>query len=217
MDRSPTWASHLRDALHPYSLTARSPPCSDIRASFVRVRAETNWVCRPRNRRIRDHYALSRASGSAGSPRCPQDPKSSKRVGLTRRSRCNPAHSALSSPAVDPLEERIRVRQRAASALAQGRLAKLPQAVALLRGLGAERVWLFGSLSTGAVHEGSDVDFMVSGLPASERTSAWLDLEALFGTPVDLVPEEAASSEFRQAVHHNGRDITSLGTEHVAE
>lgn len=159
MDRSPTWASHLRDALHPYSLTARSPPCSDIWASFVRVRAETNWVCRPRNRRIRDHYALSRASGSAGSPRCPQDPKSSKRVGLTRRSRCNPAPSALSSPAVDPLEERFRVRQRAASALAQGRLAKLPQAVALLRALGAERVWLFGSLSTGAVHEGSDVDF----------------------------------------------------------
>ena len=49
---------------------------------------------------------------------------------------------------MDPLEQRIGARQRSAHALAQTLLAKLPQAVALLRGLGVERVWLFGSLTT---------------------------------------------------------------------
>ena len=120
-------------------------------------------------------------------------------------------------PDVDPLEERIRIRQRSDSARAEARLAKLPRAVALLRALGAERVWLFGSLTTGTTHDGSDVDLMVSGLPAHERTSAWLGLEDLFETSVDLVPEEATSLAFRDAVHRRGRDITFLGAEHVAK
>jgi predicted nucleotidyltransferase len=118
---------------------------------------------------------------------------------------------------VDPLEERISAQQRSASALAEARLAKLPQAVALLRGLGVERVWLFGSLTTGATHEGSDVDLMVRGLPSGERTNAWLELEELFEAPVDLVPEEAASSAFRGAVQRRGREITALGGDPVAQ
>jgi predicted nucleotidyltransferase len=118
--------------------------------------------------------------------------------------------------AVDPLEERISARLRRANALADARLAKLPQAVGLLRELGVERVWLFGSLATGAAHEGSDVDLMVRGLPAGARTQAWLALEDLFEGPVDLVPEEAASGAFRDAVHGRGREITSVGGEHGA-
>lgn len=118
---------------------------------------------------------------------------------------------------MDPLAERIGARQRSANALAAARLAKLPRAVALLRGLGVERVWLFGSLSAGATHEGSDVDLMVRGLPSGERTRAWLELEALFEASVDLVPEEAASSTFRDAVHRRGRDITSVGGEPVTQ
>ncbi len=117
---------------------------------------------------------------------------------------------------MDPLEERIRARQQSATALAQARLAKLPRAVALLRGLGGDRVWLFGSLAEGAAHEGSDVDLMVSGLPSAVRTNAWLELEELFGGSVDLVPEEAASRPFRDAVQLRGREITSLGGEHDA-
>jgi predicted nucleotidyltransferase len=101
---------------------------------------------------------------------------------------------------VDPLEERIRARQQCENALGQARLAKLPGAVALLRRLGVERVWLFGSLVTGATHAGSDVDLMVRGLPVGERTKAWLELEEIFGASVDLVPEEASSSAFRDAV-----------------
>jgi predicted nucleotidyltransferase len=97
----------------------------------------------------------------------------------------------------------------------QARLAKLPQAVDLLRARGVERVWLFGSLATGATHPGSDVDLMVSGLPASERTNAWMELEELFDASVDLVPEEAVSTAFRDAVHLRGREITSVGVEHV--
>lgn len=117
---------------------------------------------------------------------------------------------------MDPLEERIRERQRRDSLLAEARLAKLPRAVALLRGLGAERVWLFGSLVTGATHEGSDVDFMVRGLPAGLHATAWMELEKLFEAPVDLVSEEAASVAFREAVHERGREITSVGVEHVS-
>jgi predicted nucleotidyltransferase len=117
---------------------------------------------------------------------------------------------------VDPLEERIRARQRSANALAEARLAKLPRAVALLQGLGAERVWLFGSLTTGATHEGSDIDLMVRGLPPGERTKAWLVLEELFEASVDLIFEEATSSTFRDAVYCRGREITSLGGECVA-
>jgi predicted nucleotidyltransferase len=87
----------------------------------------------------------------------------------------------------------------------------------LLRSLGADRVWLFGSLATGATHAGSDVDLMVSGLPSAERTKAWLELEELFEASVDLVPEEAAGSAFRDAVQRRGREITALGVEHVAQ
>jgi predicted nucleotidyltransferase len=118
---------------------------------------------------------------------------------------------------VDPLEERIRVRRGRENALATERLAKLPRAVALLRRLGVERIWLFGSLATGATHEDSDVDLMVKGLPSAERTKAWLDLEELFETSVDLVPEEVASGTFREAAQRGRREITSLGREHVAE
>jgi predicted nucleotidyltransferase len=70
---------------------------------------------------------------------------------------------------------------------------------------------------TGATHEGSDVDLMVSGLPSAERTNAWLELEELFEGPVDLVPEEAASSAFRAAVRGGGREITTLGGVPVAQ
>lgn len=118
---------------------------------------------------------------------------------------------------VDPLEERIRAEQQSANALARARLEKLPQAVALLRGLGAERVWLFGSLATGATHAGSDVDLMVQGLPSGERARAWFALEQLFDASVDLVPDEAASSTFRDAIRRRGREITSLGAECVAQ
>jgi predicted nucleotidyltransferase len=118
---------------------------------------------------------------------------------------------------VDPLEERIRHRQRSESALGRAWLAKLPHAVAFLRGLGAQQVWLFGSLVTGTTHGQSDVDLMVAGLPASERTKAWLELEEFFGASVDLVPEEVTSSAFRNAVHRWGREITALGAEHVTE
>jgi predicted nucleotidyltransferase len=117
---------------------------------------------------------------------------------------------------VDPLEERFRARQESESALAAARLAKLPQAVALLRAFGVERVWLFGSLTTGATHQDSDVDLMVTGLPSAERARAWLKLEELFDASVDLVPEEAASSAFREAVYRRGREVTALGGEHVA-
>jgi predicted nucleotidyltransferase len=114
---------------------------------------------------------------------------------------------------VDPLEERYRARQESERALAAARLAKLPRAVALLRALGVERVWLFGSLATGATHEGSDVDLMVTGLPSAERARAWLKLEELFDAPVDLIPEEAASSAFREAVYRRGREVTAVGGE----
>ncbi len=110
-----------------------------------------------------------------------------------------------------PLEERIRDRQRRARALADERLARLPEAVALLRSLGAEQVWLFGSLAGGEPHARSDVDLLVRGLPADSRTAAWWELEEHFAAPVDLLREEESGPALRAAVHARGRDVTALG------
>jgi predicted nucleotidyltransferase len=69
-------------------------------------------------------------------------------------------------------------------------------------------------LLDGTTHEESDVDLMVTGLPSGQRATAWLQLEALFEAPVDLVPEEASSATFRDSVRRRGREITTLGDGH---
>lgn len=69
--------------------------------------------------------------------------------------------------------------------------AKAREAGRLLQGLGATRVWLFGSLAWGEPHERSDADLMVEGVPAASWPDAVRAVERLFaGAHVDALRSE---------------------------
>ncbi len=55
------------------------------------------------------------------------------------------------------------------------------------------RVWLFGSLAWGGLHEESDVDLLVEGLTGDLWDAAGAFLEERIGLPVDLVRTEESS------------------------
>ena len=57
----------------------------------------------------------------------------------------------------------------------------------LLESMGASKVFVFGSLATGELRQGSDVDMAVCGLPAKIYFSAVSKASDIFGRPVDLV------------------------------
>lgn len=61
----------------------------------------------------------------------------------------------------------------------------------LARDHGVQRVWLFGSLAGGTVHEHSDLDLLVEGL-AVERLGAALEAAQAVAPEVDLVRLEDA-------------------------
>jgi predicted nucleotidyltransferase len=63
---------------------------------------------------------------------------------------------------------------------------------ALVARFEVRRVWLFGSLAWGGVHEESDVDLLVEGLTADLWDDADAFLEERIGLPVDLVRREEA-------------------------
>ena len=104
-----------------------------------------------------------------------------------------------------------RETERAASATAArvaSRRALLPAMVERLRALGAERIWLFGSLAQhagwGAPSCDSDIDLAVEGLPADRFFAAYGILWDLAGEPVDLVALEDAAPELRQRILSDG-------------
>lgn len=86
-------------------------------------------------------------------------------------------------------------------------MARLPGAVELLRGRGAVRVVLFGSLAAGVPTSESDVDLAVAGLPAATYFDTLAELESLFGAPVDLVRVEEAPESLRQRIAEEGREL----------
>ncbi len=57
---------------------------------------------------------------------------------------------------------------------------------------GATEVWLFGSLCTGDVHGGSDVDLAVRGLSPADHMRAWAAVDRFDDAVVDLVLLEEA-------------------------
>jgi len=63
---------------------------------------------------------------------------------------------------------------------------------ALVARFEVRRVWLFGSLAWGGVHEESDVDLLVEGLTGDLWDAAGAFLEERIGLPVDLVRMEEA-------------------------
>ena len=65
--------------------------------------------------------------------------------------------------------------------------ATVERIVEVLKGFGAKEVYLFGSAATGQMHEGSDLDFAVAGLPPREFYRAVADAMLAAGEPIDVV------------------------------
>lgn len=63
----------------------------------------------------------------------------------------------------------------------------LARAAELLRSAGAREVYVFGSAATGRMHEHSDVDLAVSGLPPRSYIPTLVRVDEVFGRYVDLV------------------------------
>ncbi len=100
----------------------------------------------------------------------------------------------------EALRERSRVLRLAAEAAAQ----------ALAHELGATRVALFGSLARDAIHERSDVDLAIWGLPP-QREGAAADLAArMIDAPVDLVFVERAPESLVDRIERDGVTLVSL-------
>src|ERR1041385_3224524 len=78
-------------------------------------------------------------------------------------------------------------------------------AARFLRGQGAKRVWLFGSLAKGrqpTVH--SDFDFAVEGLPADRFFGSIGHLLQILPRPVDLVELESCPALLREQILEHG-------------
>lgn len=61
------------------------------------------------------------------------------------------------------------------------------RAAEILRAAGAREVYVFGSVANGRVHEHSDIDLAVSGLPPRDFIPAMGRVGDLFGRCIDLV------------------------------
>ncbi|HKQ67868.1 MAG TPA: nucleotidyltransferase domain-containing protein [Polyangiaceae bacterium] len=111
----------------------------------------------------------------------------------------------------DPLVRRIAEEQRRALERADRLRALLPRAVELLQKRGATRVVLFGSLATGVdPHAGTGVDLCVHGLSFEDCADVLLELEALFGSQVDLVHAESAGLRLLRRVARQGKELTHV-------
>ena len=63
----------------------------------------------------------------------------------------------------------------------------LKRSAEILHAAGATAVYVFGSAATGRMHEDSDVDLAISGLPPKDYISAKVKVGNLFGRSVDLI------------------------------
>ena len=78
-------------------------------------------------------------------------------------------------------------------------------AARFLRGQGAQRVWLFGSLAKGrlpTVH--SDFDFAVEGLPGDRLFGSVGHLLQVLPRPVDIVELESCPKLLREQILEHG-------------
>jgi predicted nucleotidyltransferase len=78
---------------------------------------------------------------------------------------------------------------------------------------GVRKVILFGSLAgtDGLVHEGSDIDLAVSGLPEQSETSAWKIAQDATHIRVDLVRLESVPGRMRERIEREGEVLHDTG------
>jgi predicted nucleotidyltransferase len=69
---------------------------------------------------------------------------------------------------------------------------------------GATEVWLFGSVLTGRVHEGSDLDLAARGVPDERFYSAVAAASRAAGMHVDLVDLDACPASLLRTVEARG-------------
>ena len=89
--------------------------------------------------------------------------------------------------------------------------ARLPEVAHALAALGAERVWVFGSVEDGSFDEGSDLDLAVSGLPPERFLVARVVVTDLVPVELDLVELERAPPTLRAHILATGRELGDVG------
>lgn len=113
--------------------------------------------------------------------------------------------SRLVDACAETLRQRVRRSLERAEARAQVLRDRSRDAAAqIARRHGATRVWLFGSLAWGDVHEETDVDLLVEGVPHDLWSAATKTAEDTLEAPVDLVRADEASAELMDRVLKEG-------------
>ena len=64
---------------------------------------------------------------------------------------------------------------------------EIKKAVNLLKNEGCKAVFLFGSMVTGKIHQNSDIDMGIMGLPPKKFFSVYAYLDRELSTKIDLV------------------------------
>jgi predicted nucleotidyltransferase len=85
----------------------------------------------------------------------------------------------------------------------------IEKATNLLKHEGCKNVYLFGSLSTGKIHENSDIDIGISGLPPKNFFSVYAKLDRNLSNKIDLVDFDL-NKEFYELLDSLG-EVVQLG------
>lgn len=109
-------------------------------------------------------------------------------------------------PYIRSLQQRdreIRAARRDRAAIVEQRLSDIVRR--LVDTFGVTKVVLFGSLLTGELHDGSDLDLAVKGLAPAEYWRAIDVATETAGIPVDLVRLEEARDSLTERIQREGR------------
>jgi len=109
------------------------------------------------------------------------------------------------------MDGRRRDAQRADELLLSRIRAALPGVARVLRGFGARRAWVFGSVARGRVHERSDLDLAVEGLGAGRHFEACARMAALVPVPLDVLVMETADAAFAARIRREGVELHVAG------
>ena len=83
----------------------------------------------------------------------------------------------------------------------------IKKATNLLKNEGCRNVFLFGSLVKGKIHENSDIDIGISGLPPQKYLKVYAQLDKEISSKVDLVDFDA-NADFYSLLNSIGEVVT---------
>jgi predicted nucleotidyltransferase len=85
----------------------------------------------------------------------------------------------------------------------------IEKATNLLKNEGCKNIYLFGSLITGKIHENSDIDIGISGLPPKNFFRVYANLDRNLSNKIDLVDFDL-NKEFYELLDSLG-EVVQLG------